>query len=283
MEVKIFGHTFYFSTIRKYVIYMGTLFNDIHITRTNASGDTTHLLKVPLSYAPKEKMMTRFDSDPAIDRETALSLPRMSFEMISLNYDPARKLNSIGKIAAKDTDANKLKYQYNPVPYNFNFHVYVYVKNAEDGTKIIEQVLPFFTPDWTSTLNLIPEMNVIMDIPVILDNISVEDSYDGNFTQRRALIWTLSFIMKGYLYGPIKKSKVVKFANTTFYIPTGNTTNLRDAVGNTTPNDRVTVAPGLDSNGNPTSNASLSIDRNLIDADDDFGFVTNISGIILSE
>lgn len=262
---------------------MGTLFNDIHITRTNSSGNTTHLLKIPLSYAPKEKMLTRFEGDPSIDRETALSLPRMSFEMLSLNYDSSRKLNSIGRVSAKDTDANKLKYQYNPVPYNFDFRLYVYVKNAEDGTKIIEQILPFFTPDWTSTLNLIPEMNVIMDIPVILDNISIEDSYNGNFTDRRALIWTLSFTMKGYLYGPIKKSKVIKFANTSFYIPTSNITDLRDAVGNTSPNDRVTVAPGLDSNGNPTSNASLSIDRNLIDADDDFGFVTNISGIILSE
>lgn len=279
----MFGHTFYFSTIRKYVIYMGTLFNDIHITRTNSSGNTTHLLKIPLSYAPKEKMLTRFEGDPSIDRETALSLPRMSFEMLSLNYDSTRKLNSIGRVSAKDTDANKLKYQYNPVPYNFDFRLYVYVKNAEDGTKIIEQILPFFTPDWTSTLNLIPEMNVIMDIPVILDNISIEDSYNGSFTDRRALIWTLSFTMKGYLYGPIKKSKVIKFANTSFYIPPGTVTNLRDAVGNTSPNDRVTVAPGLDSNGNPTSNASLSIDRNLIDADDDFGFVTNISGIILSE
>lgn len=279
----MFGHTWYFSTIRKYVILFGTLFNDIHIVRTNAAGTTTHLLKVPLSYAPKEKMMARLDNDPNIDRETAVLLPRMSFEMTNVSYDGTRKLNTLGRIAVKDASANKLKYQYNPVPYNFDFTLQIYVKNAEDGTKILEQILPFFTPEWTSTVNLIPEMNVTMDIPVVMNNISVEDTYEGSFETRRALIWTLNFTLKGYIYGPIKKTSVIKFANTTFYIPDPRITELRDAVGNTAPNDRVTVAPGLDANGNPTSNASLSIDRNLIEADDDFGFITNVAGIILSE
>jgi hypothetical protein len=114
-----------------------------------------------------------------------------------------------------------------------------------------------------------------------LNNISIEDTYEGDFKSRRALIWTLNFTLKGYIYGPIKKSAVIKFANTSFYIPTVD--DLRTAVGNTSPNDRVTVAPGLDANGNPTSNASISINRSLIEADDDFGFITNISGIILSE
>lgn len=277
----MFGHTWYFSTIRKYVILFGTLFNDIHITRTNATGTTTHLLKVPLSYAPKEKMLVRFEGDPNIDRETAVLLPRMSFEMTNVSYDSSRKLNTLGKVVVKDTNANKLKYQYNPVPYNFDFTLYVYVKNAEDATKIIEQILPFFTPEWTSTVNLIPEMGITMDIPVILNNISIEDTYEGDFKERRALIWTINFTLKGYIYGPVKKNAVIKFANTTFYIPTIE--NLRDAVGNTSPIDRVTVAPGLDANGNPTSNASISIDRNLIEADDDFGFITDVAGIILSE
>ena len=277
----MFGHTFYFSTMRKYVILFGTLFNDIHITRTSNSGSTTHLLKIPLSYAPKEKMLTRFENDPNIDRETAVLLPRMSFEMTGITYDSSRKLNTLGKIAVKDTNKNKLKYQYNPVPYNIDFTLYVYVKNAEDGTKIIEQILPFFTPDWTSSVSLIPEMEVTMDIPVILNNISMEDTYDGDFKERRALIWTLNFTLKGYIYGPVKKGAIIKFANTSFYIP--EVVTLSDAVGVTTPSDRVTVSPGLDANGNPTSNASISIDINLIEATDDFGFVTNISGIILSE
>ena len=280
----MFGHTWYFSTMRKYVILFGTLFNDIHITRTNSAGVTVDLLKIPLSYAAKEKMLSRLENDPNIDRQTALILPRMSFEMTSISYDQQRKLNTLGRIAVKDaTNPNKLKYQYNPVPYNFDFRLSVYVKNAEDGTKIMEQILPFFTPDWTATVALIPEMNVNMDIPVILNNVTVEDSYDGKFEDRRALIWTLDFTLKGYIYGPVKKRNIIKFANTTFYIPDPDNTDIAKAVGITSPNDRVTVAPGLDANGDPTSNASISIDRNLIEASDDFGYVTDVSGIILSE
>ena len=280
----MFGHTWYFSTMRKYVILFGTLFNDIHITRTNAAGVTVDLLKVPLSYSAKEKMLSRLETDPEIQRQTAILLPRMAFEMTGISYDQQRKLNTLGRIAVKDaTNPNKLKYQYNPVPYNFDFKLSVYVKNAEDGTKIMEQILPFFTPDWTATVALIPEMNVNMDIPIILNNVTVEDSYDGKFEDRRALIWTLDFTLKGYIYGPVKKSNIIKFANTTFYIPDPNNTDIAKAVGITSPNDRVTVAPGLDANGDPTSNASISIDRNLIEASDDFGYVTNVSGIILSE
>jgi len=242
------------------------------------------LLKVPLSYAAKEKMLARLENDPEIQRQTAILLPRMSFEMTGISYDQTRKLNTLGRIVVKDTtNPNKLKYQYNPVPYNFDFKLSVYVKNAEDGTKILEQILPFFTPDWTATIALIPEMNVNMDIPVILNNVTVEDSYEGKFEERRALIWTLSFTVKGYIYGPVKKSAVIKFANTTFYIPDNNITDIAKAAGVSTPNDRVTVAPGLDANGDPTNSAAISIDRNLILASDDFGYVTNISGVILSE
>jgi len=270
--------------MRKYVILFGTLFNDIHITRTNTAGTTVDLLKVPLSYAAKEKMLARLENDPEIQRQTAILLPRMSFEMTGISYDQTRKLNTLGRIVVKDTtNPNKLKYQYNPVPYNFDFKLSVYVKNAEDGTKILEQILPFFTPDWTATIALIPEMNVNMDIPVILNNVTVEDSYEGKFEERRALIWTLSFTVKGYIYGPVKKSAVIKFANTTFYIPDNNITDIAKAAGVSTPNDRVTVAPGLDANGDPTNSAAISIDRNLILASDDFGYVTNISGVILSE
>ena len=200
------------------MILFGTLFNDIHITREDGEGNLVDLLKVPLSYAPKEKMLVRFESDPDIDRPFAALLPRMSFEMVDMTYDTARKLHTVGRSVVKDSiDINKLKYQYNPVPYNIRFRLHVYVKNAEDGTKIIEQILPFFTPDWTTTVRLIPEMDIVMDIPVILDDISIEDSYDGNFDKRRALIWTLEFTLKGYIYGPIKKTGIIKFANTNFY------------------------------------------------------------------
>jgi hypothetical protein len=277
----MFGHTFYFSTIRKYVTLFGTLFNDIHITRTDANNNTVALLKVPLAYAPKEKVLARVDADPNIDRQTSVLLPRMSFEMIDMKYDSNRKLNTLGRTVVKDADStSKLKYQYNPVPYNISFRLYVYVKNAEDGTKIIEQILPFFTPDWTTTVKLIPEMNIIMDIPVVLESLNIEDTYEGDFDQRRALIWTLDFTLKGYIYGPIKKSSVIKFANTNFYVPSVADGQLQSAVGVTDPSERITIRPGLTANGAPTSNVAESVSLSEIEADDDFGYCVSIDTII---
>jgi len=277
----MFGHTFYFSTIRKYVTLFGTLFNDIHITRTDSTNTTVALLKVPLAYAPKEKVLARVDADPNIDRQTAITLPRMSFEMIDMKYDANRKLNTIERRVVKEPNStSKLKYQYNPVPYNISFRLYIYVKNAEDGTKIVEQILPFFTPDWTTTVQLIPEMGINMDIPVVLDNINIEDSYEGDFEKRRALIWTLDFTLKGYIYGPIKKSGVIKFANTNFYIPSVPDGEMSTAVGNTNPSERVTIRPGLTANGTPTSNVAESVSLAEIEADDDFGYCISIETII---
>jgi hypothetical protein len=167
-----------------------------------------------------------------------------------------------------------MKYQYAPVAYNIGFRLHVYVKNAEDGTKIIEQILPYFTPDWTTTVQLIPEMEITLEIPVILDRISQEDTYDGSFKERRALTWTLDFTLKGYIYGPIKKGSIIKFANTIYYAPSGN---LLTSIGNTDPNMYYTVQPGLTANGLPTANGSQSIDPNLITATSDFGYVENVT------
>lgn len=274
----MFNQTFYFSTLRKYVTLFGTLFNNIYVIRTDAQGDETAYIRVPITYGPKEKMLARLNADPNIDRQTAtLPLPMMAFEMTDIRYDASRKLNTINRLVKKDnTDSDILKYQYNPVAYNIGFRLYVYVKNAEDGTKIIEQILPYFTPDWTTTVKLIPEMDVKMDIPVILDRVSQEDSYDGSFDKRRALIWTLDFTLKGYIYGPVKTSKVIKYTNTVFYVAKGD---LKSAVGNTDPTMFITTQPGLTANGQPTSNAALSIPVNEIEADDDFGYVTEVVNI----
>lgn len=273
----MFGQTYYHSLIRKYVILVGTLFNDIHITRTNASGNTTALLKVPITYGPKDKMLVRVLQDPAIDRPTATEpLPMISFEMGQMNYDRDRKLNTIHRVSVKSDDANKFKYQYNFVPYNINFKVYIYAKNAEDGTKIIEQILPFFTPDWTTTVKLIADLEEYKDIPVILNKVSYEDNYDKDFKERRAIIWTMDLLVKGYLYGPIKKSGIIKFVNANFYIPSVPDGKLYDAVGNTAIAEKVTIQPGLTSNGQPTSNIELTIPYSDIEADDDYGFITRI-------
>lgn len=280
----MFSTPFYFSLLRKYVILVGTLFNNIRITRTDSSGNQTALLRVPITYAPKDKMLARVIQDTAIDRQTAtIPLPAISFEMGRMAYDGTRKLNTIGKVSVRDaTDANKFKYQYNPVPYDIEFKVYIYAKNAEDGTKIIEQILPYFTPDWTTTVNLIPEVEVTMDIPVILNNIGYSDNYDGDFKERRAIIWTLDLVLKGYLYGPVKKSGIIKFINTNFYIPNVDDGKLADAVGNTAIAEKITIQPGLTANGQPINyygqpNTSLgTVAYTEIEATDDYGFITQV-------
>lgn len=280
----MFGKPFYFSLIRKYVILMGTLLNDIRITRTDKDGNVTSLLKVPITYAAKDKMLARVIQDPGIDRPSATTpLPMISFEMGKMAYDGARKLNTIGKVSVKDPDnVSKFKYQYNPVPYNIQFKAFIYAKNAEDGTKIIEQILPYFTPDWTTTVNLIPEVEVTMDIPIVLNNISYTDNYDGAYENRRAIIWELDFTLKGYIYGPVKTSGIIKFIKTNFYIPSVADGKLADAKGVTPVAERVTIQPGLDANGNPITytgkpNANTgTIPYVEINAEDDYGFITQI-------
>ena len=267
------GDPFYFSTIRKYIILFGTLFNNIHITRTDKDGKITHVEKVPITYGPKDKSLSRVIQDPNIDRQTAIyPLPMMSFEMTNFNYDASRKLQTINRIAkVNPDDKSKNKYQYNPVPWNIGFQLSILVKNAEDGNKIVEQILPYFTPDWTTSVHLIPEMNVIMDIPVVLNNVNLDDVYEGDFDKRRSLVWTLDFTLKGYIYGPVKTSKVIKYANTEFFMTTAEpiTANTSIPVASF-----VQVQPGLLANGSPTSNSSLSIPVSDIIATDDFGFVT---------
>jgi len=278
----MFTGPFYFGLIRKYVILMGTLLNNIRITRTDSNGDVTALLKVPITYGPKDKMLARIKQDPAIDRPTATApLPMISFEMGKMSYDGTRKLNTVGKSTVKyDGQPNKFKYQYNPVPYNIEFKVFVYAKNAEDGTKIIEQILPYFTPDWTTTVNLIPEVEITMDIPIVLNNISYSDTYDGEFQDRRAIIWSLDFVLKGYLYGPVKNTGIIKFVKTNFYIPSTNT--AAEGVGITPIAERITIQPGLDANGDPItyygqSNNNLgTLPYTEINAEDDYGFITMI-------
>lgn len=232
-------------------------------------------MTVPLTYAAKEKMLTRVATDPNIDRQTAIVLPVMSFEMIGIKYDGSRKLPTVNRYAVADpNNKNKLQYQYNPVPYNIDMRLYVYVKNNEDGTKIIEQILPFFTPDWTLTVNLVPDMNIKVDVPIVLNNVTFEDSYDGDFKERRAIIWTLDFTLKGYFYGPVRSGAIIKFSNTNFYVPSTNT--AAQGVGVTDVIERLTIQPGLTSSGQPTSNASLTIPYAEIEVTDDYGYVDQI-------
>tara|TARA_B100001939_G_scaffold156180_2_gene134951 strand:+ start:10655 stop:11584 length:930 start_codon:yes stop_codon:yes gene_type:complete len=214
------GQTFYHQTIRKYVVLFGTLFNDLNIEKKDSSGNVTSRQKVPIAYGPKQKFLQRIRQDPSLTKQVAIQLPRMGFEMTSITYDPIRKLNSVGKILNRATATQglgTLQKMFNPVPYNMDFQLFVFVDNAEDGTQILEQILPFFTPEFNVTINAIPSMGVKLDVPISFNSASLEDSYDGDLTTRRTMIWTLDFFMKGFLYpdikggGKIVKSVVVDF------------------------------------------------------------------------
>jgi len=194
----MFGTYFYHQTSRKMVVAFGSLFNNIEVRRTDSSDAVTEVIKIPLSYGPKDKMLVRISQDPNLNPKVALTVPRMGFELTAMSYDGARKLNTMGRNVKKGTTG--LKKQFNPVPYNWDFSLYVFVKNAEDGTQILEQILPFFTPDFTVTMTLVSGMTVKMDIPLVLNSVTSEDSYEGDFASRRSIIWTLSFLMKGFLY-----------------------------------------------------------------------------------
>ena len=275
--MAIASNYFYFSLIRKYVTMFGYVFSDIHIERTDATGKITNLSKVPITYGPKDKMLARITEDPNIDRQVAIQLPMMSFEMGGFEYDGSRKVPDVNRRSTVNSaNPNQKIYQYIPAPYNINFSLYVYVKNTEDGNKIVEQILPYFTPDWTLTANLIPEMNIKTDIPIVLNSIELDDVYDGEFVNRRSMIWTLRFTLKGYLYGPIKKSGIIKFVNTNIHIASSE--NITDSVGNNIASN-MNVVPGLTANGQPTSNANLSIPVNEIKATDDYGYITTITEI----
>lgn len=260
---------FYHGTIRRYVSLFGTLFNRIVVKRFDSAGTTQQIIKVPLHYAPKEKMLARVTNDPKLNRQTAITVPRMSFEITNIGYAANRKLNTVTRYVKGD------KKQYTPVPYDFNISLYVLVKNAEDGTKILEQILPYFTPDWTPTVELIPEMDVTMDIPVVLKSVSVDDVYDGQFETRRSLVWTLNFVLHGYIFGPVKQpssngSGIIKLVNTNFY----DTTDYR--YPDVQPVERVTIQPGQLANGSATSNIQLTIPYANVEANSSWNYIVRI-------
>jgi hypothetical protein len=278
----MFGQTWYHGTLRKYVILFGTLFNNIWVNREDESGAVKQSFKVPLAYGPREKFLARINGlnqkDP-LQQPFSVVLPRMGFEITGFNYAAERKLSTINRFvkAPDENDPDRNRYQYNPVPYDVNFQLSIFVKNTTDGTKIIEQILPYFTPEWTTTVQLVSNPDITLDIPLVLGSVAQEDVYEGSFEERRALIWTVDFTMKAFFFGPTKKSEIIKLANTQLYDAT-LFLDIEDAVGNIPPSSRVTVYPGQLANGSPTSNASLTVDKSEISSDEQWDYITEKSG-----
>ena len=243
------GQQFYHETMRKIVVSFGTLFNNIQIVRKNSTGTIVQSMKVPLAYGPQQKFLARINADPALGAKVAVTLPRLGFEMTGITYDPNRKLNRVQKMRkVKTSDSSKIDTQYMPVPYNINFTLYAMAKNSDDALQIVEQILPYFQPDYTLTINDMADMGIKRDVPIILNDVSYEDNYQGDFTERRAIIYTMTFTAKFYLYGPVTSTSVIKTVQVDQYTDLPDQSPKRE--------QRYTVTPS------PAT----------ADADDDFGF-----------
>ena len=361
----MFGNEYYHETIRRYVIVFGTMFNDMVVWRRNAAGDIIKRIKVPIAYGPRAKFLSRIQQDPNLTKPDAISLPRMSFQITGYNYDASRKLPTIGQIKTPADSDKKNSSVYNPVPWNIDFDLSIYVLNAEDGTMLIEQILPYFTPEWTNTIKLVDDLDLRMDVPIVLNTITTEDTYEDAYENRRTIIHTLNFTMKGYVFGPVKDKNIINTALTRTFVAPGfeadivaansgpnavinlgitnagsgyvnnqivtfsngtsnstalittnatgsitsltlltggnfaNTSIIRTQVANSTAASNatngntssgtgavfavtlgselfytaVTVRPGLDANGDPTTNAEISINANNIAANDNWDFI----------
>jgi hypothetical protein len=243
------GQQFYHESIRKVIVAFGTTFNNIQLVRKDNDGNIKQSMKVPLAYGPRQKWLVRLNEDADLAKTVAVTLPRIGFEIQTLSYDSSRKLNRVQKFKkVKGANSNRLDTQFMPVPYNLSIQLYIMAKQSDDALQIVEQILPFFQPDYTLTINDMTDMGIKRDVPIVLNDISYEDNYQGDFETRRALIYTLDFTAKFYLYGPVTSSAVIKTVQVDQFADIKDNAPRRE--------QRYTVAP-------TPSNAS---------ADDDFGF-----------
>lgn len=277
----MFGNEFYNETIRRYVVVFGTMFNDMVVWRRNNAGDIIKRIKVPIAYGPRAKFLSRLKQDPNLTKPSGIDLPRMSFQITGYNYDITRKLTTVGQIKAPAANTSVNGSVYNPVPWNIDFELSIYVLNAEDGTMLLEQILPYFTPEWTNTMKILDSLDLRMDVPVVLNNISTEDTYEDSFDNRRTIIHTLSFTMKGYLFGPVKNRNIINVANTRMYISgfganiesESATISANAVLANTLFVSTTQVRPGLDANGNPTTDPAISIAPANIASNDNWTYI----------
>jgi len=222
------GTYFYHEIIRKTVIAFGTLFNDVYIRHHDSAGKDIGEFKVPVSYGPRQKFLARIQQQPELNKAVQLTLPRMSFEMNSITYDPSRK-SGIAQ-TFKTIDGGKLKKVFMPVPYNLGFELNILTKLQDDSLQIVEQILPFFQPGFTLSIDLVDQIGEKRDVPMVLEDISFTDDYEGNFETRRALIYTLRFTAKTYMFGPIADSTdgLIRKVQLDYYTDTNTRTATRE-------------------------------------------------------
>jgi len=220
---------FYHEILRRTIVSFGSLFNNISIKHLNNADNVVNIIKVPLAYGPTQKFLARINQSPNLSKSVQITLPRMSFEFTGLTYDPTRKSTTTQFFSTKSVETGtETKKAYLPVPYNMQFELSIMSKLNDDALQIIEQILPYFQPAYTLTVDLIETINEKRDIPVVLENITMQDDYEGDFNTRRVLIYTLRFTAKTYLFGPtssidkdiIKKVSIGYVAGNTTSAPT---------------------------------------------------------------
>ena len=257
------GTYFYHEIIRKTVISFGTLFNEVHVRHQDATGKDISDIKVPISYGPKQKFLARIQQQPDLNKAVQISLPRMSFEVNNIQYDPSRKAGITQTFKA--SEGGKLKKVFMPVPYNLGFELNILTKLQDDSMQILEQILPFFQPGFTLTIDLAKSIGEKRDVPMVLDSITFTDDYEGNFETRRALIYTLNFTAKTYMFGPIADSTegLIRKVQVDYYSDSNPQAAKRE--------QRYTVAAKAKKDYNEDSQID-QYDDPLIPPGDDFGF-----------
>jgi hypothetical protein len=210
------GQHFYNEAIKKTVVGFGTLFNNIEVRKKDPqSGESLEIEKVPIAYGPKQKFLTRIEQnlDTTNNRRVAIVLPRIYFEMSGVSYDGSRKTSPVQKYRTIVNDnGNEVRVQYVPVPYNMEFELGIIAKNQDEGLQILEQILPYFQPNFNITLNMIPDMDEKKDVQICLNNINYEDDWEDDFMTRRTIVWTLNFTAKSYIYGPFNQADIIRKA-----------------------------------------------------------------------
>lgn len=271
---------FYHSTLRKYVIMFGSMFNDIQIVRKNKDKKTVQVLDVPITYGPKQKwvILTR---DRVPEKQVAIQYPRLSFEITNLTLDTSeRGINPLQRNSERSTDPKLDLSQFTPIPYKLNWNLYIVSKNTDDLAQIYEQIVPYFTPDFTNVMHLIPEIDHTFDIPTRIQGIGMEDVYEGEFLDRNSLVWTVMFESDVWFFGPIQKMGPIKRVKIDLNLASGNGPMTPEDIANAGRASLLTTWPGLTSDGKPTSNTEIAIPYQEVDEEDDYGFCETLTSDI---
>ena len=260
------GTQFYNEAVRKTVIGFGTLFNNIELKKV-VNGQVMEVEKVPLAYGPKQKFLYRLQGNPVDGRKVAITLPRIYFEMTGIDYDSTRKTTATTKYRTvvnpnNEENAKQVKEQYMPVPYNISFEVGIIAKSQDDGLQILEQILPFFQPSFSMSLKFIPDMDEVKDVAIVLNNVSLEDDWEDDFTTRRNITYSMGFTAKSYIYGPYTKADVIRKSR------------IIETIGDKAVGKRhaeLSYTPKAKTDINQDGQITAADDA-LVTADDDFGF-----------